>query len=344
MSIQTEIDRIKGNIASAYTAAGAKGATIPDVQNSANLAGCIDTITGGGGEPVEKAKYGVKIDVLLGDVDESGLLNGSTTPFVFNGAGIKKIDGGSRLSYKFANSYCESVNLDDLEEVTGTGAMQNIFWYSKIKTVKLKNLRIINGSSTCAGAFTNNDIEVADMRNLVSISGSGAAAQLFQYNNIKKANLDSLSETKTSMCCHSMFRNNPLLEKMFFPMLTQSHTGAFGTASSTYIFGSCTGLLEIHFRKDSQTLIESITGYSAKFGATNATIYFDLIGTITVNGVAYARSETNSIYDVDTKIYVAWSDGAGNVIYTDATAEPAVGTAVYSDQGTTQVGTVEGVA
>lgn len=48
MSVASEIERIKGNIASAYTSASGKGATMPDVQNSANLAGCIDTIAGGG--------------------------------------------------------------------------------------------------------------------------------------------------------------------------------------------------------------------------------------------------------------------------------------------------------
>ena len=53
MSVASEIERIKGNIASAYTAASGKGATMPAVQNSANLAGCIDTITGGGGSSDE---------------------------------------------------------------------------------------------------------------------------------------------------------------------------------------------------------------------------------------------------------------------------------------------------
>ena len=51
MSVADEITRIKGNIASAYTAASGKGATMPAVQNSANLSGCIDSITTGGGEP-----------------------------------------------------------------------------------------------------------------------------------------------------------------------------------------------------------------------------------------------------------------------------------------------------
>ena len=51
MSIASEITRISGNIADAYTSLGAKGATLPasGSQNSANLADTIDTITTGGG-------------------------------------------------------------------------------------------------------------------------------------------------------------------------------------------------------------------------------------------------------------------------------------------------------
>lgn len=47
MSISSEITRINGNIAAAYTAAGNKGATMPATQNSANLATCIGTISTG---------------------------------------------------------------------------------------------------------------------------------------------------------------------------------------------------------------------------------------------------------------------------------------------------------
>lgn len=42
MSIQSEISRITGNIASAYTALSAKGATMPSVQNTANLKSTIE--------------------------------------------------------------------------------------------------------------------------------------------------------------------------------------------------------------------------------------------------------------------------------------------------------------
>lgn len=50
MSIASEITRITGNIADAYTAASAKGATLPATQNSANLATTISSISGGSGK------------------------------------------------------------------------------------------------------------------------------------------------------------------------------------------------------------------------------------------------------------------------------------------------------
>lgn len=48
MSISSEISRISGNVADAYTAANAKGATMPVTQNSDNLASTIATIQTGG--------------------------------------------------------------------------------------------------------------------------------------------------------------------------------------------------------------------------------------------------------------------------------------------------------
>lgn len=49
MSISSEITRISGNIEAAYTALGEKGATLPESQNSDNLADTIATVPQGGG-------------------------------------------------------------------------------------------------------------------------------------------------------------------------------------------------------------------------------------------------------------------------------------------------------
>lgn len=51
--INTQITRIMGNVAAAYTAALAKGATMPQNQNSDNLADTVATIPEGGGVTVE---------------------------------------------------------------------------------------------------------------------------------------------------------------------------------------------------------------------------------------------------------------------------------------------------
>lgn len=49
MSIQSEIDRINGNVASTYTALSEMGATMPETQNSDNLPGTVRTVPTGGG-------------------------------------------------------------------------------------------------------------------------------------------------------------------------------------------------------------------------------------------------------------------------------------------------------
>ncbi len=56
-----------------------------------------------------------------------------------------------------------------------------------------------------------------------------------------------------------------------FPKLTSiGYDGLNGT------FSGCTGITEIHFRSDAQSTVEAASGYSSNFGASNATIYFDL--------------------------------------------------------------------
>lgn len=43
-----------------------------------------------------------------------------------------------------------------------------------------------------------------------------------------------------------------------------------------YMFYGCTNLTEIHFKASVSSVVQNLAGYSTKFGASNATIYFDL--------------------------------------------------------------------
>lgn len=67
MSITSEIERIKTNIANAYTVCGEKGATMPDVLNSANLSDTINSIEGG----QKYFIYGVFIDTTNSNPETS---------------------------------------------------------------------------------------------------------------------------------------------------------------------------------------------------------------------------------------------------------------------------------
>lgn len=63
------------------------------------------------------------------------------------------------------------------------------------------------------------------------------------------------------------FRDCKQLEQINLPVCTSIADDAFD---------GCTALTEIHFAAANQATIEALSRYASKFGATNATIYFDL--------------------------------------------------------------------
>lgn len=70
MSVETQIDRIKANIASAYAKAAEKGAPLPTVQDSGNLPATIEGIPAGG------LPEGVRTITLTADPPEGGSVSG----------------------------------------------------------------------------------------------------------------------------------------------------------------------------------------------------------------------------------------------------------------------------
>jgi hypothetical protein len=72
------------------------------------------------------------------------------------------------------------------------------------------------------------------------------------------------------------FQYCKLLTTISFPSLTDVQTNSFSSSTYDGAFRNCTALTEIHFRADMQATIEAMSQYANKWGATNATIYFDL--------------------------------------------------------------------
>ena len=335
MTIASEITRIKTNIANAYTSASGKGATLPDVQNSENLASCIDSITGGGSGG-SSSKYGATIDNFLGNVDESGTYIAPSTPanIVFSGAtnigenalskafnyetpvesvtfpDVEYLTNNYSLQECFYNSsYLKSLSFPKLKEITGKSVMSSACYYaqnletisfpllekiytgmyggynfsnafnycSKLTSIAFPNLATITDEGVFNQAFYNcKNLVSADFSKLSYINSStgGFRQAFYGCSKLESVNFDSLQSMYADM--QGCFYNCTSLTKISFPSLNNLGSQRFGSSSSTYMFYGCTNLTEIHFRADMQSTIESYRGYADKWGATNATIYFDL--------------------------------------------------------------------
>ena len=295
-------------------------------------------------EEVPKKKFGVSIDTFIGDVDENGTLLATTWTGALNFAGVTKIANDS-LKYAFYGRLgITSVDLSSLQSVGVYGLGSAFYGCTGITSIDLSSLQSMKdyGLSSafrgCTGITTS-----IDLSSLQSVGVYGLSSAFQDCKGITSVDLSSLQSVET-YGLSSAFQDCKGITSISFPSLTSVYSNSFGNISFTGAFRNCTALTKIHFRADMQATIEAMSQYADKWGANNATIYFDLIGTITVNGVAYSRNEPNSIRVDGTKTFVAWKDASDNIVYTDATAEPAVDTPVYSDQGTTQVGTVSEVA
>ena len=357
-------------------AISSKGVSISDSDTFRSYADKIGQISGGS---APATKFGVSIDNLLGSVDANGVYRLSDAPFTFDATSIKKLPklspdlfmckffhsnltGTVDLSnymhgavnsvnsqyFTQAFSYTGVQKLITPRERDGVFAMyfyQSFQHCDALKEIVFSNPIIAQQTFAFTEAFQYCDFSNASINfDIITSVGPNGLYAAFKHCKLPaEIRFTNLTEITDKFAFREAFSQTTGCKRYFFPSLTSVTSDAFGS-SSRLTWYNATDVEEIHFRADMQATIEAVTGYSSKFGATNCTIFFDLIGTITVNGVAYSRNEPNSIRVDGTETFVAWKDASNNIVYTNATSEPAVGTVVYSDQGTTQVGTVSEVA
>lgn len=284
---------------------------------------------------INKTKFGITIDDILGDIDSSGVLvnNVDLTSLSFNNvkdvsdyvlvgrfagndsiisvdfSNLEQISGKTSCTqtFKYCNnlktinfpvlknvsgyqacesmfSYCnslQSVSFPMLETITGPYAFRYLFEFSKgLVTVDFPSLLEVN-SSTGSGLYDMfygcSALQSVNFNKLHTVVGTSAMYRMFySCTNLNNIDFTNLTKISGNTVCNNMFYNCKSLTSISFPNLTIIEgTNPFGISNS-YIFNLCSNLLEIHFRSGVQGIIETLTGYSDKFGATNATIYFDL--------------------------------------------------------------------
>ena len=273
MSVADQINRIKTNIANTYTAAQAKGATMPQTQNSDNLATCIQSITTGGGSDTQ---FGLTAEQMLGTLDGEGNLTYPTLPSI-TFTGLKSIPGIG-FYFKFYGRIFETgatVSFPDLTNISGSGMYSCFNSCDSLTSVDLSALTTVGGSGMYSCFNSCDSLTSVDLSALTTVKPYGMYSCFNSCDSLTSVDLSALT-TVDGSGMGSCFSICISLTTISFPSLTSVQTNSFGDASYAYCFRNCTALTEIHFRADAQTAIEAMTGYADKFGATNATIYFDL--------------------------------------------------------------------
>ena len=355
-----------------------KGVQVADTDPFSAYPAKIGQISGGGGATT---KFGVSLDNLLGNVDENGVYQLSDAPFTFDATSIKKLPEMSDdlFTYKFyklpligtvdlsnymhgnvnsaiAQFFTQAFSYTGVQKLITPREKYNSAFHMQfyqsfqhcdaLKEIVFSNPIISSRAFGFTEAFQYCDFSGASINfDIITSIGTNGFYGAFKYCKLpEEIRFTNLTEITDKYAFRDAFSRTTGCKRYFFPSLTSVTSDAFGSSTHLTWYGA-TDVEEIHFRADMQATIEAVTGYSSKFGApSTCTIYFDLIGTITVNGVTYSRNEPNSIRVDGNKTFVAWKDAGNNIVYTNATSEPAVDTPVYSDAGTTQVGTVSEVA
>ena len=272
MSVADQINRIKTNIANTYTAAQAKGATMPQTQNSDNLAACVQSITTGGGGGGGGTQFGLTISDVLGTVDDTGAVSRTTISNPLDFSGITSFTNYT-LSGKFMYSSfspSQDVEFPDLTTIGNYGMNSAFRGCTSITSISFPALTTVDTNGMNSAFRDCSGITSISFPALTTVDTNGMNYAFYGCTSITSISFPVLT-TIGNYGMNSAFRNCEKLESISFPELTQV-TSPF----NNYTFNGCTALTEIHFRADMQATIEALPGYSTKFGAPNATIYFSL--------------------------------------------------------------------
>jgi len=274
---------------------------------------------------------------------------------------LASINAGNTFASAFYNSKLFQGKVahpfPDLESINGTSCFSAAFAYlrpTRMVFDKLKYIGNITSSTSLAfyqafnyslmGSGTDYDKYGLFCPSLLQIGYAGTSStrnfgQVFQNSNNRHTlhfyDLTTVNNSGTSSSSYGQFYACGAI-RVYMPKVT-----SLGTYNQ-YCFYNSTTLQEIHFGIENQATIQAMSGYASKFGATNATIYFDMVNHITVDGVVYDRDGADC--DLDNW-YFAWKNGS-TIIYTTNFKNPAVGDSVYTKSGETYTasGTITAIA
>ena len=198
-----------------------------------------------------------------------GVQVADTDPFSAYPDKIGQIEsgGGGEPATKFGASI--DTWIGDVDE---NGVLNPTTWTGALDFAGVKEINI---SGLYYAFYGRTNITSVDLSSLQSVGNNGFNSAFYGCTGITSVDLSSLQSVGNSGL-QSIFNNCRKLITVSFPALTDVQTNSFGSSQYLFAFYNCTALTEIHFRADMQATIEAMTGYDNKWGATNASIIFDL--------------------------------------------------------------------
>ena len=313
MTIASEITRINNNIAAAYTACNNKGATMPQTQNSANLATAISSIPSGGGSFIGIPR----------EVSSQGVYQQPNSSFTFTlPSNVTDLSDYS-LVRAFYLSGITSIDLSSLTTLTGSYSLQNVcaecnnltyvdlsglkiidlksFGYTfeaafnrcmNLTNVDLSNLETITSSYDMGGyvfscCFQNTKLSSFTFNKLKTIRCNYALDRMFSLcNNLTTVRFPLLNViqqtpsgfTSNGFCLYRIFRNCRNLSDVYFNSLTTQSFGSLTNQFQDMLSSTGTTVTHtLHFPSNLQSTISGLTGYPL-FGGTSGYVVcaFDL--------------------------------------------------------------------
>lgn len=251
MSIATAIQAAQQKVADAYTAASAKGATMPATQNLSNLATTISNIPSGSSGP--------QVPMQVVDIDPEDPTAG--TKLVAGPTGIDV--GGATIIQK---DYIGRTLYQGSPDCTGASFVNS------------NNLKTIEGSYIFYSCFVGTGFTSTGLDSVENIKNSSAMYYAYQNCvNLTQTGLGNLKYISGNACMTHMFDGCTGLTSTGINW-NQIETGGSGSSASngymSYIFNGCTGLLTTGF--EGKTSIKksgssSYLFYSAFSGCTSLT-------------------------------------------------------------------------
>lgn len=265
MTIASEIQRIKTNIANAYTSCNSKGATMPATQNSDNLATTINSISGGGSTLITKtitqngtynassdnadgySSVTVNVPTFIGINREvvNGVYKAPTTSFNWSLPSTATDLENYALYYAFYKSNgLTNADLSSLTAINGTQALYYAFYYcTSLVSVDLSGITTID-KDVMRYAFANSSVATVDMSGVTTIDYDSALSYICQScTNLTELDLSNVKTITGNSVLFYACNGCTNLESIDFSELET----ITGFQTFRYAFQGCTKLVSVNF-------------------------------------------------------------------------------------------------